>query len=61
MKEPSQADLPNDPAAKLRLAFDLFQAGEDLMRMNLKRRFPEASDDEIERKLVAWLMYRPID
>jgi Rv0078B-related antitoxin len=46
-------------AARLRLAFDLYEAGEDLMRQNLRRQDPQADDAEIERRLVAWLRHRP--
>lgn len=46
-------------AAKLRTAFDLFVAGERMMRQNLKRRHPKASDAEIERRLRAWMSERP--
>lgn len=38
---------------------DLFAAGEEIMRQNLRRRAPGASDDEIEQALVAWLQDRP--
>ena len=30
-----------------------------MMRQNLRRRHPEASDEEVEKKLVAWLHERP--
>lgn len=46
-------------AERLRVAFDLFGAGEALMRQNLRRRFPHASDAEIEIHLNAWLAERP--
>ena len=48
-----------DAAERLRLAFDLFAAGEAMMRQNLRRRFPGASDREIEDHLLAWLAERP--
>ncbi len=53
--------MPNtaDPAAKLRTAFDLFVAGRRLMRQNLRRRHPGASDEEIDRLLGAWMRNRP--
>jgi Rv0078B-related antitoxin len=35
------------------------QTGVDLMRQNLRRRHPEALDDEIERLLGEWLQERP--
>ena len=49
-----------DAAERLRLALDLFAAGEALMCQNLRRRFPNASDDDIERRLIVWLAERPI-
>jgi hypothetical protein len=48
-----------DTTARLRLAFDLFAAGEALMRQNLRRFYPDASDQEIEARLAAWLQERP--
>jgi hypothetical protein len=41
------------------MALDLFQAGVDVMRQNLRRRHPEAQDEEIERLLGDWLQERP--
>jgi len=49
----------DSPAARLRLALDLFAAGEALMLQNLRRRFPTADDEEIEAHLAAWLRERP--
>ncbi len=46
-------------AQRLRLALDLFAAGEAMMRENLRRRFPGAGAEEIEERLVAWLSERP--
>lgn len=48
-----------DAAHRLRLAFDLFAAGEALVRQQLRRRFPDVSEEEIERRLEAWLSERP--
>lgn len=42
-----------------RTTLDLFQTGVDLMRQNLRRRHPEASDEDIERRLGEWLQERP--
>jgi hypothetical protein len=51
---------PNDtPLERMRLTLDLFQTGENLMRQNLRRKFPSASEEEIEDRLVAWLRDRP--
>lgn len=46
-------------AARLRLSLDLFETGVALMRQNLRRRAPDASEAEIERRLGAWLQERP--
>ena len=45
--------------ARLRTAFDLFEAGERMMRQKLRREHPDATDREIEEKLLAWLCERP--
>lgn len=42
-----------------RMTLDLFQTGVDVMRQNLRRRHPEAHDEEIERLLGEWLQERP--
>jgi hypothetical protein len=42
-----------------RMALDLFQTGVDVMRQNLRRRHPEAHDEDIERLLGEWLRQRP--
>ena len=53
-------DLDLDRAAeRLRVAFDLYQLGEDLMRQQLRRRHPGASAAELEDMLVKWLHTRP--
>lgn len=39
----------------------LHTEGLALMRQNLRRRHPEASDAEIEERLRAWLLDRPAD
>ena len=51
--------VPDTPAARLRLALELFEAGERLMCQNLKRQFPTANAAELDRKLVEWLRRRP--
>jgi hypothetical protein len=45
-------------AERLAMAFDLYDAAESMMRQNLRRRHPEADDDEIERRLIEWLLTR---
>jgi hypothetical protein len=47
------------PEERLRVAFDLYEAAETIMRENLRRRNREASAEEIERLLDEWLESRP--
>ncbi len=44
---------------RIRLAFELYEASEQMMRLNLRRRYPEADEEEIERRIVEWLHTRP--
>ena len=44
---------------KMWCTLDLFEAALDLQRQNLRRRHPEASEDEIEILLGNWLEHRP--
>lgn len=56
MKEPIR-----DPVvmSRMKMAFDLYETAEAIMRQNLRRRFPDAPESEIERQLVSWLRRRP--
>lgn len=51
--------LPRDPKISARQLFDLYQTSKDLMRQNLRRRYPGASEAEITERLRAWLVHRP--
>jgi hypothetical protein len=44
---------------RLRLAFDLYEVAEKMMRQNLRRRNPGASEAEIEALLLDWRRSRP--
>lgn len=44
---------------RLALALDLFEFGFEMMAANLRRRYPDATPQEIERRLDAWLTERP--
>ena len=44
-----------DLAARFRTAIDLHEAGVQMMRLNLRRRHPEASEAEIQARFLAWL------
>jgi Rv0078B-related antitoxin len=46
-------------AEAFRTTLDLFETGLALMRQNLRRAAPEATDEEINRRLRAWLHDRP--
>jgi hypothetical protein len=50
-----------DPAAaeRLRLALDMHEMGVWMQRARLRRTRPEASEDEIEAEVLAWLRRRP--
>ena len=47
--------------AKVRLqqTFDLFEAGVSMKRAAIRREHPDADEDEVERRLGAWLATRP--
>ncbi len=45
--------------ARMEMVFDLYEMAEQMMRQNLRRRQPEASDQEIEDGIREWLHRRP--
>lgn len=48
-----------DVLARMELAFDLYETSDEIMRQNLRRRNPEASEEEIEELFQQWLLERP--
>lgn len=47
---------PDSPEARrLRLAFEMHEMGKAMMRSRLRREHPEASEEEIRKRLAAWL------
>lgn len=52
------ASLPS-MSDSFRTTLDFFQTGVDLMRQNLRRRYPDAQEHEIDRLLQEWLLERP--
>lgn len=48
-----------DVLQRMELAFDLYEAAEEIMRQNLRRRNPGASEEEIEQGIREWLRRRP--
>jgi hypothetical protein len=47
--------------ARFEAAFDLYQVSVEMMCLNLHRRYPDAEESEIERRLADWLLSRPED
>lgn len=43
------------PEGRFLLAFEMAEFGIALMRANLRRRFPDASDAEVATRLAAWI------
>jgi hypothetical protein len=52
-------ESPEVLAARLRTALDLCALGESMRRAQLRREHPDASDAELEAKLITWLETRP--
>jgi hypothetical protein len=48
-----------DPALRFRLALDLFDTGEAMMRQRLHRLHPDWTPAQIEGLVVRWLHERP--
>ena len=48
-----------DSAANLRLALQMMQAGIEMMKLTLARRYPDESPAEIHRRWRHWLEYQP--
>lgn len=55
----SDRDAGDSCAARLRLAVQMVDAGIDMMRMKLRRDFPEESEQDRRRRLLDWLHRRP--
>lgn len=49
----------NEPARRLEDALELAELAEEMMELSLRRRHPDASEEEIERRLLEWLAERP--
>jgi hypothetical protein len=54
--------MPEPPmtvADRLSMTLAMHAEGVDMMRCNLRRQWPQAGQDEIERRLIEWLHERP--
>jgi hypothetical protein len=56
MKEPIRDPLV---MSRMKMAFDLYETAEAILRQNLRRRFPGEDEASIEARIVAWLHRRP--
>lgn len=45
--------------ARAQATFDLYRESIEIMTMNLRRRFPEESEEQIDLRVRAWLRERP--
>ena len=54
-------EIIRDPviAQRMKIAFELFETGQLMMRQNLRRKFPHLNDAEIEQRLIEWRHHRP--
>jgi hypothetical protein len=52
-------DEANEVARRVRMALDLFDVGERMLRQRLRRERPDASDSEIEAAVSSWRLRRP--
>jgi hypothetical protein len=55
------AEPVNSLGYPLRAAFDMHEEGMALLRQRLRREHPDASSDDIESLVAAWLADRPYD
>lgn len=44
---------------RMAIAFDLYEMAEQMKRQSLRRRNPEATEEEIEQGVLRWLAERP--
>ena len=47
--------------ARVQVTLELYQASVEMMCLNLRRRYPDADEEEIEERLAEWLLNRPED
>ncbi|MFX0539065.1 hypothetical protein ACQBAT_15470 [Ornithinimicrobium sp. Y1847] len=47
------------PQERLRIALELAETGEQMVRQRLRREQPHLSEDELEKAVVTWRLHRP--
>jgi hypothetical protein len=53
------SEASGDAARRMRLALDLAELGEAMLRTRLARKHPGATAEEVEAMVVAWRSRRP--
>ena len=53
------SDEPHSPSERLQIALQLAGLAEQMMERNLRRADSEATDEQIEARLLEWLRTRP--
>jgi hypothetical protein len=56
-----QRSLNSPEAQRFRLALEMAEMGIAMYRQRMRREHPDATDEEIEAEVQAWLMRRPAD
>lgn len=56
---PPEPNPAATPAERFRLALELFEVGEAMMRQKIARQSPELSSEQVEDRLLLWLSVRP--
>lgn len=51
--------MDGDPAARLRIALELHDLGEQMLRQRLRRERPSITTAELDQAVAAWLRERP--
>lgn len=57
--DPVSSEDRTTAAQRIRIALDLFELAEKMLRQRLRRSRPGASEAEIEAEVIAWRMTRP--
>ena len=53
--------MASPESERFQIALELQRTGFELQRQNLRRRFPDESEADIERRFREWLLDRPPD
>ena len=59
MSEHPMSENHREAAERFKIAMELYEFGEAIMRQNLRREHSHSSEAEIEKLFLAWLHRRP--